>query len=599
MFTIKNLTTKNFMSVGNNTQAINFDRKDLTLVLGENLDLGGDDAGSRNGAGKSVIVNALSYALFGQAINDIRRDNLINRTNAKGMLATIDFVKDGVTYRIERGRKPNVLKFYKGDVAFAAQDDDAQGDSRETQAEIDRILGMSHDMFKNVVALNTYTEPFLSLRANDQRTIIEQLLGITVLSEKSDALKEQIRATKDTISTEEQRIKACVEANKKIEEQVAALKKRSAQWEAKHEVDIADLSSSLEELLKVDIDAEIDTHAANDEIALAVKKLDDHKKALARTATELTREERTRDTTTAEITALKDHKCHACGQDLHDGKQEEILKRKVTVLEEAEVRIVELLEAKVKINEQIAAIGSIGTTTSTFYKKIVDAHNHKSSVQHLTQQLEGKLGEVNPYSEQIQEMEEAALIVVDYTTIDAASKLKDHQEFLLKLLTNKDSFIRKRIIDQNLTYLNARLSYYLEKIGLPHTVVFQSDLTVSIEEFGRELDFYNLSRGEMTRVILALSLSFRDVWESAHEAVNLLFIDEMIDNGLDSSGVESVMGVLKRMARDSQKSIWLISHKDELISRVGNILKVQKEGGFTQYITDDTEDANEEVVAVE
>ena len=135
MFKIKTLTVRNFMSVGNTTQAVNFDRNDLTLVLGENLDLGGDDSGARNGTGKTTIINALSYALYGNALTNIKKDNLINKTNAKGMLITIDFEKDGQTYRIERGRKPGIMKFWVGDQEKEITDD-AQGDSRETQADI-------------------------------------------------------------------------------------------------------------------------------------------------------------------------------------------------------------------------------------------------------------------------------------------------------------------------------------------------------------------------------------------------------------------------------------------------------------------------------
>ena len=111
MFRIKNLTVRNFMSVGNATQAVEFDRRDLTLVLGENIDLGGDDSGARNGTGKTTIINALSYGLYGTALTNIKKDNLINKTNAKGMLVTIDFEVNGESYRIERGRKHNVLKF--------------------------------------------------------------------------------------------------------------------------------------------------------------------------------------------------------------------------------------------------------------------------------------------------------------------------------------------------------------------------------------------------------------------------------------------------------------------------------------------------------
>ena len=229
MFVVKDLTVKNFMSVGNATQAINFDRDDLTLVLGENLDLGGDDSGARNGTGKTTIVNALSYGLFGNALTNIKKDNLINKTNSKNMLVTIDFEKDGIDYRIERGRKPAVMKFFVGGHEREITDD-AQGDSRETQADIERMLGMSHDMFKHIVALNTYTEPFLSMKAADQREIIEQLLGITLLSEKAELLKAAIKDSKDSIQVETFRIDGIKNANENVQKSIDSLIIKSSAW---------------------------------------------------------------------------------------------------------------------------------------------------------------------------------------------------------------------------------------------------------------------------------------------------------------------------------------------------------------------------------
>jgi DNA repair exonuclease SbcCD ATPase subunit len=211
MIKIKDLTVKNFMSVGNQTQAVDFDHEQLTLVLGENLDQGGDDSGSRNGTGKTTIINALSYALYGKALTNIRANNLINKTNSKGMLVTLQFEKDSNSYRIERGRGPNFFKFYINNQEALV--DESQGDSRQTQDDVNTLLGMSHDMFKHIVALNTYTEPFLSMRVNDQRQIIEQLLGITILSEKADLLKEQTRQSKDAITEETLKINAIQTAN--------------------------------------------------------------------------------------------------------------------------------------------------------------------------------------------------------------------------------------------------------------------------------------------------------------------------------------------------------------------------------------------------
>ena len=231
MINIKTLTVKNFLSVGNQTQAVDFQKEHLTLVLGENLDMGGDDSGSRNGTGKTTIVNALSYALFGTALTNIKKDNLINKINNKNMLVTLAFEKDGSRYRIERGRKPNVLKFYVDDVEQEDEvTDDAQGDMRETQKDLSALIGMSHDMFKHIVALNTYTEPFLSMRANDQRNIIEQLLGITILSVKAEFLKEQVKETKDNIQQAVANIEAAKKSNEKIQQSIEALIIRQSAW---------------------------------------------------------------------------------------------------------------------------------------------------------------------------------------------------------------------------------------------------------------------------------------------------------------------------------------------------------------------------------
>jgi len=570
------------MSVGNATQGVDFDRRDLTLVLGENLDLGGD--GSRNGTGKTTIINALSYALYGTALSNIRKDNLVNKTNGKNMMVSLDFSVAGQDYRIERGRKPNVLKFY---VNNHEQEiiDDAQGDSRETQGTIERTLGLSHDMFKHIVALNTYTEPFLSLKANEQRTIIEQLLGITMLSERADKIKELNRSTKDAISQEEFRIRAVQEANKRIEEQIESLKQRQRMWDTKFYEDLSKLQSALDELSKIDINAELAAHRSLIQYNTLVKERADIQKTLARARLDQAREMKSADKLLAELNSLADHKCHSCGQDLHDVKHEAIITAKQNEFDTACTEVDLLAVGITELENELEDLGEPGTQPSVFYDKESDAVEHNSSINNLRQQIIAKMDEHNPYSDQIVDMQQKALQEVSYDYMNELSRLQEHQEFLLKLLTSKDSFIRKKIIEQNLSYLNSRLTHYLDRIGLPHTVVFQNDLTVSIEELGRELDFDNLSRGERNRLILSMSWAFRDVFESLYQPINLLFIDEMIDNGLDTQGVESALALLKQMSRERHKSIWLVSHRDELAGRVENILKVVKENGFTSYDT--------------
>ena len=587
MIKIKELTVRNFMSVGNQTQAVNFDREQLTLVLGENLDQGGDDSGSRNGTGKTTIVNALSYALYGVALTNIKKDNLINKINNKGMLVTLAFDKDSTSYRIERGRKPNVLKFFINDQEQEGEEsDDAQGDMRETQKDLDDILGMSHDMFKHIVALNTYTEPFLSMKANDQRVIIEQLLGITLLSEKAETLKELVRQTKDAIIQDNADIEAIRRSNDKIQLSIDSLTTRQAAWNNQRDNDVEKIGRAIIELENVDITTELEVHAQLKTYLEQSARLKSLNKERATLESATAQAEKSLTKYTKELESLANKTCHACEQDLHDHKHEELSAKAKEHLEEAQKYLDKVTSDLSKIVIEVAAIGDISARPDTYYDTVEEALKHQNNLKTLETNLVIKAGEHDPYQEQIDDLRNTALQEINWDKVNQLTLLKEHQEFLLKLLTSKDSFIRKKIIDQNLAYLNNRLTFYLDKMGLPHTVVFQNDLNVEITQLGQDLDFDNLSRGERNRLILGLSWAFRDVWESLYQNINLLFVDELVDNGLDASGVENALAVLKKMARERKKNIFLISHKDELIGRVNNVLKVIKENGFTSYAND-------------
>ena len=692
--TLKNITLRNFLSIGAVTQAVNFDSKELTLILGENLDLGGD--GARNGTGKTTLIQGLSYVLFGTPINNIRKDNLINRTNAKGMMVTLEFNSNGIDYKIERGRRPNVLRFYVNNSLQNNKEDknESQGENKETQLAIEHAIGMTPDMFKHIVALNTYSEPFLSMKANDQRNVIEQLLGITLLSEKADIIKEKIRLNKDSIQQEEFRNKAVEEANSRVQEQIDGLKRRQKLWQKQHDEALNKLVADYDELSKIDIDLELQAHK---DLAIYLelrKKQEQYDAILARQVawkqkrdTDIATFQRQYDTlshididtelqahkdlaeynlkkveldginkniTTLEATLkkdltlvakledevakLEDNVCYACGQDFHDENHTSVINSKRELLAKAKEELAQTQNSLEKNKNSIFVLGEkptthykteaeaikhsseleriqqqivskqneedpyadqliehsvtiVGSRPVTHYDTEAEAIEHRTVVANLEKTIASKVEESDPYHEQINDMEKKALQEISFDKINELTKFGDHLKFLLDLLTSKDSFVRKKIIDQNLSYLNARLTHYLDKIGLPHTVVFKNDLSVEITELGRELDFDNLSRGERNRLILGLSFAFRDVWENLYFPINTLFIDELIDSGMDSIGVENSMAILKDMSRRRNKSIWLVSHREELAGRVPNVLKVIKENGFTTYSTstDDVE----------
>ncbi len=583
MLKIRNISAKNFMSVGAQTQAVNFDNINLTLVIGHNLDLGGD--GSRNGTGKTTIINGLSYALYGEALTNIRRDNLINKTNGKGMIVTVDFEIDGTEYRIERGRRPNTLKLFVD--GTDASDQEQQGDSRETQKDIEKIIGFPHLMFKHLIALNTYTEPFLGMKPNDQRAMIEQLLGITELSEKAEVLKELMKESRDKIKEEEIKINAIEASNKRIEKNINEITSRSKAWQKTYSDKLEDMATSISTLMEIDIAEEINAHKSNAEILEQTASANAIEKEQSRSETSLNRSNSKITELENNIVKAKEGICPTCEQSTAHLDTHEEYTKELENKHAEEVKYKEKVEKRIKdLNASFEELGTISDLQDPFYEDLESALEHKHNLETLETQLKEKADEINPYDEQVETLRKTGIQEIEFDVINEVTHLKEHQEFLYKLLTSKDSFIRKRIIDQNISYLNHRLAHYLDKLGLPHDVKFASDLGVEITEYGRDLDFDNLSRGERNRLILGLSWAFRDIFESLNHPMNLMCVDELIDSGMDTTGVENALAILKKMNREQAKNIMLISHKEELVGRVNNVLTVVKSGGFTEYSTD-------------
>lgn len=681
MIKITKLTLKNFLSVGAVTLALNLDQHGLTLVLGSNTDSNGGL--TRNGAGKTTILQAISYALYGTPISKIKADNLINNINQKGMLVTIEFERDGKTYRIERGRKPNILKFFVNSEEIEQDPEDiSQGENRHTQEMINQAVGMSNTMFKHIVALNTYTDPFLRMKTGDQREVIEELLGVTQISLRAETLKKLSTQTKEGIRDQDSTIRAVKEANQRIQTAIDNATRMSADWEAKHAQRIGTLLEEIAAMESIDYDAEItafdavdawleeervvrtgldeairevqhfkrelsvvlegiaraeqDYKGANPQISRSATEVERKRKEIERKQTHVAKQEAAHAKVLADLENPDTKICVCCNQKLEGTEhleqvltslreQESTLSsdvaryhREIAELEteiaaieievinlqtadeqrkaDAAERLTELVnEQRTKLtlvadheavqSEWTAKKAALGTKPQTIFSSRDEVYKTKSLFDGLARELENEKAQTNPNLSQIDALT-ATLQPVDTTALDELNDLFKHQEFLLKLLTSKDSFIRKKIIDQNLAYLNSRLNFYLDKLGLPHEVRFQSDLSVDITLLGRDFDFEQLSRGEMNRVIMATSWSFRDVWESLNDSFNLLFVDEMLDQGTDGHGVEAALTILKSMARDRSKNVFLISHRDDLTARIDRTLLVRKENGFTRFEED-------------
>lgn len=677
---IKSFTLKNFLSVGGATQALKFDEHDLTLILGNNADANGTV--TKNGSGKTALLQGLSYGLYGQPLTKIKVGNLINNINQKGMFVVVEMERDGVAYRIERGKKPDILRFYKNNEDITDVDNDAKGENRETQHDIDAIIGMSHTMFKHIVALNTYTDPFLKEASGKQREIIEELLGVTQISNRAEHLKVLISASKDMVKSEEAHVSATKAANVRIQQAVDSAERDMIKWGTKHEHRIENLAEEISAMENIDFDGELkrfdeleqwrkSERVLNTDHQYASKELDqlvrDRKRldsdikrarvdadgtsvsaAIARLERDLVRArsgiaavEGSIDSARRDVERLEavlanpgEQECKTCGQELSGTDHLAYVVKRVTADRDAALLVVsskaaeltdlqadisdmetdiayrvgEALKAKTTavaalerltgegmvMDEQIvlktvhldqiaADLKALGSKPVLLFDSRDEVYSAKHAREALVADLERERNAINPFAGQVDGLK-SSIQIIDMDNLNNAHDLLRHQDFLFKLLTSKDSFIRRKIIEQNLSYLNNRLHYYLGKLGLPHEVVFQSDLSVTIELIGRDFDFAQLSRGEGNRVIMATSWAFRDVWESLNHRVNLIFMDELLDSGMDSTGAEAGLQILKSFGR-AGRNVFLVSHRDELVGRIDNIVTVSKENGFTSIDT--------------
>jgi DNA repair exonuclease SbcCD ATPase subunit len=580
---------KNFLSVGNNTQAVLLDDNGLTLVLGENVDQG--MGGSRNGVGKTTLIQAIFFALYGVPLTNIKKDNLINKTNQRAMAVSLEYEVDGNRYRIERGRKPNFIRYMVNDGLVNSPDtDEGHGESKWTQAEIEKVIGCSHNLAKHIIALHTKTTPFLSLGAGAQREIIEELVAITQISQKSVALKKLIKDIGDEIKAEEVRIKTVADSNERIQKTINDLSFKSKMWDKERGKKLERLENEIIKLSEIDIEAEIANHRRAKDWYTVSGEVQILEKEAVRLERQISVVDERIANYVSQIERAGEHSCPMCGGEVHDSKHEEILLGLNTKLasltgEKASLEG-SIMEIATGLEQAVTLLAELGDEPVCRYGSLEEALNHRNTMDRLTRDLERECQVDNPYIDQIANLSESGLQDVDYKYLNELVRVKEHQDFLFKLLTSKDSFIRKKIIDQNLSYLNHRLGYYLGKLALPHEVEFKSDLSVEITQLGKDFDFEQLSNGEANRLILALSWSFRDMWESMHQPLNLMMIDELVDSGMDSQGMDSALEILKQTARERGKNIFLISHKDELVSRVEKILLVQKENGFTSFLGD-------------
>lgn len=588
MIKFKSLVIQNFMSYGAIPTTIQFDNPGTVLLLGEDLDNTANGMGA-NGVGKTVIINALTYGLYDQPISDIKLDNLVNWINKKNMMVAVEFEKNSHTYIVTRNRKAKAGAGGNFSTLTIDGVDQTVAGAYNVNDEIVKILGIPYELFVRIVAFSALHKPFLDLPSRhasqaNQTDIIEELFQLKTLSEKAELLKKQIRGTELELETQNERAALFDKEIDRHTKQVQAAQDRVTRWEDSRVREIARLEQAIEQLQQVDITEQKHLLTELDLLEDSISKLGNTKEQLSEKKTTAAKLKKDKE---HELEHLEGGTCPYCKQGYGISKKDKTTVERAFVAATHELTL--LTEQLTKLDQEIK-------THTIAYKKlrprvaVTDLEQLlqiDNQIHNLQEKLTIAQSGGNPYTETLEELKLVELPKKDMTAINELNVTLEHQAFLLKLLTKKDSFVRKALLTKHLPFLNERLKTYLTELGLPHTVEFTHDMTPSISQFGHPADFGNLSNGQRARVNIALSWAFRDVLQSMHDHINICLLDEVLDVGLDDIGVQAAAKMLKRKARDEKLALYVISHRNEINSAFDRRMIIQLSGGFSSVKYED------------
>lgn len=585
MIEFAQLSLRNFLSYGNNTTVFDLKRSGTTLIVGEDLDNTSNGAGA-NGVGKSTLINAIAYALYDKPVSDISKDNLVNNINQKNMEVTLEYIgDDGVQYKIHRTRKMKAGAAGNNVYFYINGEDKTLDSAAATNDAIEKTIGIPYDLFVRIIVFSASHNPFLNLKTEEQKSIIEELFGLTTISQKADLLKKVIKETESKIEIKQAKLSTIEKEHERHDIQIENAKKRVTTWKATNNATIESLREKLARIDGVDFDLQQNLHTTLNGMkvrlsdALGAQRISE--RAIKEVAKLKGKEEE-------DLYHLRDAKCPYCLQQYTDAQA------KIT---ECESKIREFADELLLLDKDlIDAIDDVALVTQSIkdlkaqivvddIEELINVRNESVNIQ---KQIIDLTNASNPFDDPLQELLDIKLEAIDYSDINKLTNEVDHQKFLLKLLTKKDSFVRKALLNKNLPFLNSKLQHYLTLLGLPHRVEFTKEMAATISQFGRSLNFGNLSAGQRARVNFALSMAFRDVLQNLHPKINICMLDEVLDFGLDSVGVVAAAKLVKQKAREENICMFVISHRDEVSSIFDSKMVVQMSKGFSYIIDDNT-----------
>ena len=568
MIVFKSIKWKNFLSTGNIFTEVKLNENGNTLIIGE------------NGAGKSTILDALCFALFGKPFRKINKPGLLNSVNQKEAVVEVEFRTNNKDYKIIRGIKPNVFEIYCDDIML--NQDSASKDYQEHLEKF--ILKMNMKSFTQIVILGSAAfTPFMQLSPGDRRTVIEDLLDIQIFSTMNVIVKQRLLSNRDTLERNRLEVTGKDEKRSFIEKTLSGLKQNNDEKLTEYETRLNELKDKKKFILE---EVEVISNE-REKLIEEVSDLDDLRKSYQ----DFIKNMNVLDAETKRLEKEKNFldksdNCPTCKQAIDEDFKH---KRTHTLGQEMLVNI----NSAVKYNVESDALLEKINAKDDKSKRIQEIKTQINSKKELMKHLMSNIDDTNAAIEKMKNADqmvldnenELELIEADINRLNVEkNELLDERQYIetaINLL--KDGGIKTKIIKQYLPIINKHINKYLSQMGFFVNFNINESFEESIKSRYRdEFQYANFSEGEKMRIDLALLFTWRSIAKMRNSVnTNLLILDEVLDGSLDGNGTDEFLKIMWSMIGDT--NTFVISHKqDQLFDKFQKVIKFQKVKNFSQ-----------------
>ena len=574
MIVFKTIRWKNFLSTGNQFTEVSLTDTKSSLIVGA------------NGAGKSTILDALTFALFGKPFRKINKPQLLNSINQSDCIVEVNFDIGRNKYTVIRGIKPNKFEIQQNGVTL---DQDASAVDQQKHFE-QTILKMNYKSFTQIVVLGSSTfVPFMRLPLAARREIIEDILDIQIFSTMNVSLKEKIKVINDELKDHEYKLSL-------VKEKIDMQKKFMLDIDKKNKEDIQDKENRKEILLTEALDYETEILNNDKEIdtkTIAVSDTQTLKTTITKVSTLKEKLSTKRKSHAKEKKFFEENDaCPTCGQSIEEHFKQE----KITLLSD---KLAEVEKAMSDLGQQLSNLRS---QEDTFILLIDEINELNLKNRQLNNEIKSLHKRIEELDNDIRKLRDSDVSQREQFSIlkslsedgkriqETISETKEEKDCLLtaaQLL--KDSGIKTRIIKKYLPTMNKLINDYLEKMEFSASFMLNENFEEVIKSRYRdEFSYESFSEGEKARIDIALLLTWRSVAKLKNSVdTNLLILDEIFDGSLDQNGNSDLGWILKTF--DEKTNVFVISHRDNMVDKFDRCLRFEKHKNFS-YVTEESSD---------